>query len=567
MSNSPFSGEAVRRIDPVDVDRYYRQGFWRDRTMLDDFLEQAERHPDKAAIVTYSPDHPVPRTVTYGQLAAWVDRIAAKLLELGIERDDVVSVQLPNGWEFAAVTLAAMRVGAVVNPLVSIFRHHELSFMLSKAESKLLFVPSAFRGFDHAALAEQLVEELPSLRQAIVAGDAVPEGMLSFERDVLGTPARSSPTPEVLGSLGRRPDEVISVMYTSGTTGEPKGTLHTCNTMWSNGRPLFRELHIGGDDVCFMASTMGHLTGFLWGMLYPLSLGSKVVLQEVWDADGFIELFDTEGVTWTLSATPFVLDSAAAVQRNPKPLATFRYFVCGGAPIPPHAAVAADEVLGTALVPLWGCSESGIITIGRPDDPLEVVTTGDGRPTDIMELRVVDDALDPVGVGQEGRLQVRGPSLFIGYLHRLDLYRENETPDGWFDTGDLGRLRPDGGVRITGRSKDIIIRGGENIPVVEVENALLEHPAVAEVAVVGYADERLGEKGCAVVVPTGEPPTLEELTAHLSRKGMAIQYWPERIKVLDAMPRTPAGKIQKFVLRSLLAEEVGATVFPTIPKA
>ena len=178
-------------------------------------------------------------------------------------------------------------------------------------------------------------------------------------------------------------------MYTSGTTGEPKGTLHTCNTMWSNGRPLFRELGIGVDDVCFMASTMGHLTGFLWGMLFPLSLGSKVVLQEVWDAEGFVDLFDVEGVTWTLSATPFVVDTVDAQRRKQRPLSTFRYFVCGGAPIPGHVAADAAEALGTKLIPLWGCSESGIITIGRPADTLDVISNSDGRPTDIMELRVV----------------------------------------------------------------------------------------------------------------------------------------------------------------------------------
>lgn len=556
-----FSGSAVRQITSTESAVYLGDGRWRDRTMVDDFLDRAALHPDKAAIVTYSSDSVTPVTLTFGQLAAMSERIALELMDLGVERDDVVSIQLPNGWQYAAITLGALRVGAVVNPLVAIFRHNELSFMLSRADSKIFFVPDEFRGFDHAGLARRLQDELDCLEATVVVGEER-EGMLSFDRDFL------TPRPETaeeaatrLEGRARKPDEVITVMYTSGTTGEPKGTLHTCNTMWSNGRPLFRELDIGGDDVCFMASTMGHLTGFLWGMLFPLSLGSKVVLQEVWDPDGFIDLFDVEGVTWTLSATPFVVDSVAAQRRQQRSLATFRYFVCGGAPIPGHVAADAAEVLGTKLIPLWGCSESGIITIGRPDDTLELISAGDGRPTDIMELRVVHDDLTPVEVGEEGHLQVRGPSLFIGYLHRLDLYRDNETPDGWFDTGDLGRLREDGGVRITGRAKDLVIRGGENIPIVEVENVLVLHPAVHEVAVVGYADERLGERACAVVVPDGEAPTLPELTAFLDEQGMAKQYWPERLEIVKEMPRTPAGKIQKFVLREHIAQQVGARLF------
>lgn len=564
----PGSGSSLtasrRPHDPADADAFREAGFWRDRTMLDDFLDRAAEHPHKAAIVSYRSGSKVPVTMTYGQLAVAVERIAHGLLELGVERDDVVSIQLPNGWEFAAVTLAAMRVGAVVNPLVAIFRRRELEFMLDRARSKVLFVPEVFRGFSHAGLAAELVEAVPSLRHAAVVGGtgAPPPGLLRFEDHFLERDLPADRTP--LTPLHRGPDEIVSLMYTSGTTGEPKGTLHTSNTLWSAGNPLFHSLRLTADDVAFMASTMGHLTGFLWGMLQPLSRGMKCVFQDVWDPAALIRLVGEEQITWTLSATPFVVDAVAAQQAQPADLSSFRYFVCAGAPIPSSLPPRATEVLGVKLTALWGTSECGICTIHAPEDGVEEVSSHDGRPTGLMQVRIVDEAGEPVADGRPGRLLTRGPSMFVGYVERMDLYDAVVDPDGWFDTGDVGYRTPSGGIRISGRTKDIIIRGGENIPVVEIENLLYTHPGVQEVAVVGYADDRLGERVCAVIVPAGEPPTLAELTAYLDEKGMAKQYWPERLEVRAGLPRTPSGKIQKFKLRDELKDLVGRGVFEPV---
>lgn len=531
--------------------------------MLDDFLQCVREQADKAAIVTYRTGAVTPTTVTYGELATNVERVAAGLLRLDVRRGDVVSIQLPNGWEFAAVTLAAMRIGAVVNPLVAIYRRRELEFMLARARTKVLFVPSAFRGFDHAALAAELVDAVPDLQHAVVVG-ADPEaslarGLLRFE-DAL--PAADIPGDRpALDELHRGPDEIVSLMYTSGTTGEPKGTLHTNNSLWSAGNPLFTSLRLTGDDVAFMASTMGHLTGFLWGMLQPLSRGMTIVLQEVWSPTAFVDIVPVQKVTWTLSATPFVVDAVnAQLQRNAD-LSTFRYFVCAGAPIPSSLPPRATEVLGAKLMALWGTSECGICTIHTPEDSTEEVCANDGRLTPVMNVRIVDDEGRPVPNGQPGRLLTQGPSMFAGYLNRLDLYDSVVDSDGWFDTGDVGYRTLSGGIRISGRTKDIVIRGGENIPVVEIENLLYTHPKVREVAVVGFADDRLGERACAVVVPGDEAPTLSELTAHLAAHGMAKQYWPERLELRTELPRTPAGKVQKFILRDELKQLVGRGVF------
>jgi cyclohexanecarboxylate-CoA ligase len=540
-------------------------GFWRDETMLDDVLGHVRRTPHKAALVSYSAGRAMPETMTYGQLGALIDRIAGGLLKLGVARDDVVSVQMPNGWRYAVVSLAVMRVGAIVNPLVAIFRRRELTFMLQRAQSKVLVVQDEFRGFSHADMAAELKSDIAGLEAAVVAnvsGRALPEGTIDFEEFFLVPRRELDPSVQAeLEARRPRPDDPISVMYTSGTTGEPKGTLHSYNSMYSAGRPLFDNLQLDDSDVVFMPSTMGHLTGFLWGTLLPLAYGQKVVYQDIWSPADFLQMATPEGVTWTLSATPFVLDLVRAQQAERRDLSTFKYFVCAGAPIPSSLPVEASEVLGVQMLALWGSSECGIITIHRAGDSDEAVSNSDGWRTPPMTLKITGEDGREVEPGQTGRLLVKGPSLLRGYHGRPDLYESMFDQDGWFDTGDLGFERPGGGVRIAGRSKDIIIRGGENVPVVEIESVLHGHPSIREVVVVGYPDERLGEKGCAVIVPDGEAPTLEELQAHLDAAGMARQYWPERIKVIDEMPKTPAGKVQKFVLREVLATEVGGLVF------
>lgn len=560
-TSAQLLAESQRPIKTEVREEYLRHGSWRDRTMVDDILDRIAEHPKKASIITYREGTAEPQSITYGELGERIDRYASTFIDMGVERDDVVSIQLTNCWEFAALAIAAMRAGAVVNPLVTIFRHRELEFMLSRARSKVLIVPDSFRGCDHAAMAAELLDSVPTLERVIAVpreGTTIPQPVADFA-SVFDAPS-SLTGSELTDELTRRrrgPEDPITIMYTSGTTGEPKGTVHTYNTMWSAARPLCTSLGSTGDDVAFMASTMGHLTGFLWGMMQPLALGMTDVFQEVWDADALVRFGDEHGITWTVSATPFVVDLMNAQRRAPsRGLTSFKYFVCGGGPIPSALPPEADEVLGAKLLALWGTSECGIITIHSTEDGPQEVSDNDGWQVPPMELRILGDDDQPVQPGTPGRLVVRGPSLFRGYLHRMDLYDAVVDDDGWFDTGDLGVEKPTGGIRITGRAKDIILRGGENIPVVEVENALYQHPKIRDVVVVAYPDERLGERGCAVVVPDGDAPTLEELTAFLDGQRMAKQYWPEMLDIRDEMPRTPSGKIQKFVLRQQLRDEV-----------
>lgn len=556
--------EGQREIDDATVAHYRAMGWWRgDRTHLDDFLDRVAADPEATAVVSVHADGRPTERHTYGELERLTRRCAAAFIAMGIEPGDVVSMQLPNAWEFPAIVFGALRAGAIVNPLVPIFRRRELLFILGRTEAKALFVVDRYRGFDHASMGCELAEsgELPALRHVVVVrtgDDAVPAGAADFLDGFLAAD-EAADDPALLAELARRRrqgDDLIEIQFTSGTTGEPKGVLHSFDTVYSGGRSIGEVYGLGETDVCFMASTLAHQTGFGFGMLETLGRGMKVVYQDAWQPEQALDVFVEEGVTWTVGATTFVMDLVAAQQRSKREVPAFRLFICGGAAIPPHVVHQTHEFLGAELVAVWGMTENMIVTTTRVGDPPELVADSDGTPVDYMEVRIVDEAGAEVPVGGVGALQVRGPSQALGYFKRPDIYAAASPGEGWFDTGDLARRRADGGIRISGRTKDLVIRGGENIPVAEIENVLFTHPAVLEVAVVALPHERLGEQACAVIVPRegATVPTLAELTEYLSEKGMAKQFWPEHLRVVGSMPKTPSGKIQKFQLRAALVE-------------
>jgi cyclohexanecarboxylate-CoA ligase len=524
--------------------------YWPGRTLLEYFDEAVALHPDRLAVVGYVDAVGGRYPLTYAELAERVDRIAAGLLDLGVAPGQVVSAQLPNWWQLAAVHLACLRVGAVTNALMSIFRKRELTFMLGLAESVLFLTPETFNGFDHAALAVELQAELPALAHVLAVR---PEGGGAFD----DTFAARTPTEADRAEFARRapsPDDVTQLAYTSGTTGEPKGVMVTSNTALCNVRDFADRLGITADDTVLMASPLAHQTGFLYGLMMPILRGAPVVLQDVWRPARATEIIRSESVSFSMASTPFLTDLAAQAEADPDAFASFRLFLCAGAPVPRDLVRRATKAMSARISSGWGMSEMGAVTVTGPDDPDERVFETDGSPLPGVELRIL--ALDGTVAGsdEEGRLQLRADSLFGGYLKRPDL--RGLDAEGWFDTGDLARIDAEGYLRITGRSKDIIIRGGENIPVVEIENLIYGHPDVAEVALVAMPDPRLGERACAFVVPrTGvEPLTLEAVTAYLLAQGTARQYLPERLEVVDALPRTLTGKIQKFKLRDVLAD-------------
>ncbi|MEP1215962.1 MAG: AMP-binding protein [Marinobacter sp.] len=527
-------------------------GAWNDR-LITDYLDQAvAKSPDRAAIVSYQVTGDTRTALTYRELNSTVTRMAAGLAGLGIDKGDVVACQLPNWWQTTALHLACMRIGAILNPLMPIFRERELRFMLSHGEAKLLVIPKVFRNFDYEAMVEDIRSELPKLETVLVIGG---EGERSFERYLLDTPWEEQNETAALFSE-RRPssDEVIQILYTSGTTGEPKGVMHTSNTLFSNVRPYADRLHLTSEDTILMASPLAHQTGFLYGVMMPFYLGTTVVLQDIWDADYVCKVIAAEKPAFTMASTPFLADLVKTAPRHEGELESLRIFVSAGAPIPTAVVEQASQTLNAKIVSAWGMTENGAVTMTCPEDPTERASQSDGKALPYMELRITDFKGNELPAGEEGNLLVRGASLFVGYLKRPEIYGVDD--DGWFATGDLARMDKDGYIRITGRTKDVVIRGGENIPVVEVENLLYKFPAIADVALVGCPDERLGERLCAYVTldENATDVTLDELKTYLIDQQLSKSYLPEYLEVIEAMPRTASGKIQKFKLREQAKE-------------
>jgi cyclohexanecarboxylate-CoA ligase len=559
-TSDEISATGVVQVDPAVTARYRSTRWWREQTYLDDFRAAACRAPDRAAIVGHRAGRARPDTLTYRRLAGLVDRFAGGLLQLGVRRADIVAVQLPNRWEFAALTLACARIGAVIAPIMPIFREREVRHILQRTRSAVCVVPDRFRGFSHAGMLASLRPSLPDLEHVLVldAGEELPAGLRSFDDHFVRQHWEDRHRPAELDALRPAGHELAQLMFTSGTTGEPKGVMHTFDTVWTAARAPADRLGLGAGEVVLMASPVTHQLGFLYGVILPLCLGMKLIYQDTWDAPTMLALVEQEQVSFTMAATPFVIDAVRAQRAERRRLDSLRYFLSGGAPIPSELVRQARAELGAQLVAVWGMTENGVVTMTGPDDPDELVAASDGQPVPSMRIRVVHDDGTPAAPGEVGRLQVTGAAQTVGYFQRPDLYQASLVDREWFDTGDLARLRADGGIRIAGRLKDLIIRGGENIPVTEVESALYQHPMVAEVAVVGYPDPRLGERVCAVIVPDGQAPTVDDLTAHLARLGMTRTYWPERLEVVDQLPKTASGKVQKFILRERLAPPTAA---------
>ena len=521
-------------------------GLWKDRLLLDYFDANMRDAPQSTAIVAHDVTNGTRTRLSHQNLGENVASIAINLARLGVASGDVVSFQLPNWWQFTALHLACLRIGAITNPLMPILRRRELEFMLNHARSKVIVTPKRFREFDYAGMIAGMRDALPNLKHALVIGG---DGEAAFEA-LLESHADKAEVDALFAARRPSPDDVVQLLYTSGTTGEPKGVTHTSNTLVSSLLPYIDRLHLSKRDIVFMASPLAHQTGFMYGLMTPIVLGTHVVLQDIWNRKVAGDIFEAEKTTFTMASTPFLADLTEEAEARPEAFASLRVFLSAGAPIPRVLVRRATVHLGAVIASGWGMTENGAVTVTKPEDPPEKAFETDGCPLPGMEVRVVNEVNEPLPSGEEGRLQARGCSNFVGYLGRPE--QSGVDADGWFDTGDLARVDSDGYLRITGRAKDIIIRGGENIPVVEIEDLIYKHPGISGAAIVAMPDERLGERACAfVTTKPGSTVTLSDVNTFLSAQDVSKNYLPERLEILEELPRTASGKIQKFRLREM----------------
>jgi acyl-CoA synthetase (AMP-forming)/AMP-acid ligase II len=538
------------------AERYRREGHWPGVVLTDRLFEIARRDPDREVIVD-----PVFGRFTYAEIAAQVERLAFGLGELGVGPGDIAVVELPNWTPFAVMHLALTAIGAVTVNIPPIYREREIAYTARFTEAKVLVLPATFRGHDFLPMAAALQQELPSVRHLFLVGagsERAGTGMIRYE-EFMNRPWEARARQADLEALRPDPDAVTAIGFTSGTTGDLKGALQSSNILSAINKGFIDRYGISEADRIFVCSPVGHAVGFTHCFRMAFTVGATMVLLDRWDPAAAVDLMARERCTFSAGATPFLMDLVAQPGlARAGGLPALRLFLCGGASVPEQLVRDARRALPhTFTSPLWGMTECGGVTTCPFEAPAEKLSTTDGLPCAGMELKVVDREGQPVPAGADGELWVRGPMVALGYFRQPGLTAEQFLPDGWFRTGDQAHMDADGYIKITGRIKDLIIRGGVNISPVEIENILFAHPKVSNVAVVGMPDPRLGERVCAFVVPrASERLALAEAQEWMRAAGAARQKWPERIEHVDALPMTPSGKVQKFLLRREIQERI-----------
>jgi cyclohexanecarboxylate-CoA ligase len=529
---------------------YRRRGWWRDETFLDDLDRQARTRPHKLAVAGRRIAESRTDTLDYAELHRLTDRFALALLELGVRRGDFIAVQLPNRWEMVALMFASMRVGAVICPISPICPEDELRHRLGLTGARVCVTLPHWSGTPLADIVAKIKDELPSLDHVVVVDGPVPEGALSFH-DHFVAADREERRADDLDGLALTADDPFVVLFTSGTTGESKGVLHSQNTIHSAVRGYVDAFGLGDDWVAAVSTPLVHYSGFAQGVLAGVMLGGTVAFQDIRRNEALLDLVERYGAT-LLYGPPATLADVVASQRAERRDATsLRHVVIGSAPVLAELADDVQRVLGARAHSLWGMSENGPVTMTRPSDPEDWAAHSNGRAIDAMETRI-----DPSGLDGEsdfvGRLKVRGASLALGYHRREEAFAAELSADGWFDTGDLARDDGRDGIRIIGRARDAIVRDGLVAPMTALEALIGSHPQAVEAALVGLpsATHPGGTAICAVVVPTvGAALSLDDIRTHLRVSGQDTRFLPDRLELLPALPKTLTGKVRKAELR------------------
>ncbi|WP_097424434.1 medium-chain fatty-acid--CoA ligase [Escherichia coli] len=518
---------------------YRQQGLWGDASLADYWQQTARAMPDKIAVVD---NHGA--SYTYSALDHAASCLANWMLAKGIESGDRIAFQLPGWCEFTVIYLACLKIGAVSVPLLPSWREAELVWVLNKCQAKMFFAPTLFKQTRPVDLILPLQNQLPQLQQIVGVDKLAPAtSSLSLSQIIADNTSLTT-------AITTHGDELAAVLFTSGTEGLPKGVMLTHNNILASERAYCTRLNLTWQDVFMMPAPLGHATGFLHGVTAPFLIGARSVLLDIFTPDACLALLEQQRCTCMLGATPFVYDLLNVLEKQPADLSALRFFLCGGTTIPKKVARECQQ-RGIKLLSVYGSTESSPHAVVNLDDPLSRFMHTDGYAAAGVEIKVVDDARKTLPPGCEGEEASRGPNVFMGYFDEPELTARALDEEGWYYSGDLCRMDEAGYIKITGRKKDIIVRGGENISSREVEDILLQHPKIHDACVVAMSDERLGERSCAYVVLKAphHSLSLEEVVAFFSRKRVAKYKYPEHIVVIEKLPRTTSGKIQKFLLR------------------
>lgn len=528
MTEKLIGGRRVRWDDERAADAYAR-GLWVRGTLADAAVEAAQRTPQRTALI--DGDTRVDCQSLYEQAASLAQALLARM-----PPGSVVSFMLPNWHEATVIYLAATMAGMVANPILPSLRDRELLFILSDADTRMIFVPAVFGRHDYASMLARVTAQMDSPPEVVVVRDGAP------------LPAADSPATE-LPALD--PDAVRMILYTSGTTGRAKGVLHSHNSMHALICQVRDHWQVQPGDRILVASPIAHIGGSVYAFECPLLLGATAILMDRWDADEAVRIMQAERCTHVVAATPFLQQLLTAAERAGTRLPSLKLFVCGGASVPPSLIRAAAAYFEHATVTrAYGSTEVPAVTVGAPFD-LDHAADTDGR-AGLAEIKITGDGTTG------GEICARGPQMLVGYVHAEDEAQSFDTA-GYFRTGDLARWVDDDYLVVTGRAKDIIIRNGENIAPKEIEDILIGHPGIAEIAIVGVPDDRTGERACAVIVPTDQQPEpdVAGLRSFLHDQGVATFKTPEQVVIWEQLPRNDAGKVLKHQIQAALKNTDG----------
>lgn len=529
------------KINPKEKERYYKLNYWGTDTLCDVWNVQAARY----AARTYVKDD-LGGVLTYGEVDRLSSRLAAWLkYEAHVENGDVVTFQVPKWVEFCIIYVACLKVGAVMHPIATNFNIEDLRYAFGLVKPRAYICPTFYKGVDFEKRFDSIEDNLK-------------QGLSVLLIDKIDAPRSDSKLPSLSDVLSRcqsieekapsSSDDVACILMTSGTTGKPKAALLTHNNILFSERSYVSVLDLTPDDVAWMPSPLNHATGFFHGLIATMLVGSSTVLELCFSADDALRLIKQEGCTWSHGATPFVHDIVAYMEKTGDRAPSLRFYLCGGAPIPGSMVKRAHK-LGFLLCESYGSTESCPHVYVPLDKCIEWNGAWSGIAYDGIEICVVDNDRRPVPFGVQGEECSRGPHQFVGYLNDKERTDKALDDDGWFYSGDLCVMDEEGRIRITGRKKEILIRGGENISSNEVDEGVAGCPGIGDHATIGMPDDRLGERICTFAVPEGENrPGIPDIQRYLKEKGVPKRLWPERIEYIDEIPYTKTGKVKRFKL-------------------
>lgn len=535
------------QINPGRKSYYEKMGWWGTETLLDYWHTSVSQYGEREYVVDNRGNR-----VTYKQMDILSDRLAGWLYMQGIRPMDVMTIQIPIWHEFVVATLAGLKIGAVVNPIGMTYEGSELWELLRLLGTKAFLAPTFFRGIDRSNWPEHLKAEVPSLKTILLIENEGHRTEGPLYRNVLEAPQPSFPTPP------SDANEVCAILCTSGTTAGPKAVMFTHNNLIYSELQFGRILDLTKEDIMFMPAPLNHATGFHHGIICNMLYGAKVVFQERFNRTTAIDYMNEEKCTYSMGATPFIYDILKELDATGKSLPYLKYYLCGGAPLPGILVNKAWERHKVLVCEVYGSTESTPHVLVRPSQALSNYGMTAGRPIPGTEIKIVDDNRHIRCYGFPGEEASRGPGVFVGYYNNEAATCANLDEDGWFYSGDMGIIDARGNLKIIGRKKDIIIRGGENLSINEIAKHLIDFPDMDDFAILGCPDERMGERICAYMVPgNGASITKERVIEFLKGKSVSKRYWPERVELIDAIPRTESGKIKRYLLENDVRKRMG----------